>query len=32
MEMMQIDLNRLGEWAVKNAIVISPTKTRQFIS
>jgi hypothetical protein len=27
MENFQIDLNRLGEWAVENAMVINPTKS-----
>jgi hypothetical protein len=28
MENLQIDLNRLGEWAVENAMVINPTKSK----
>jgi hypothetical protein len=28
MEKLQIDLNRLGEWAVKNAMVINPAKSK----
>jgi hypothetical protein len=33
MEKLQIDLNRLGESAVENAmILIKPAKTRQFVS
>jgi hypothetical protein len=28
MEKLQIDLNRLGEWAVENAIIINPTKSK----
>jgi hypothetical protein len=27
-ENLQIDLNRLGEWAVENAMEINPTKSR----
>jgi hypothetical protein len=27
MEKLQIDLNRLGEWAVENAMVINPAKS-----
>jgi hypothetical protein len=28
MENLQIDLNRLGEWAVENAMVINPGKSK----
>jgi hypothetical protein len=28
MEKLQIDLNRLGEWAGENAIKINPTKSK----
>jgi hypothetical protein len=28
MEMLQIDLNRLGEWAVENVMVINPAKKK----
>jgi hypothetical protein len=28
MENLQIDLNRLGEWAVENAMVINPAKNK----
>jgi hypothetical protein len=28
MENLQIDLNRLGEWAVENAMVITPAKCK----
>jgi hypothetical protein len=28
MECSQIDLNRLGEWAVGNAIIINPAKSK----
>jgi hypothetical protein len=28
MEKLQIDLNRLGEWAVENAMVINPAKSK----
>jgi hypothetical protein len=32
MEKLQIDLNRLGEWAVENEMVINPAKSKQFVS
>jgi hypothetical protein len=32
MEMLQTDLNRLGEWAAENAIVFNPANARQFVS
>jgi hypothetical protein len=28
MEKLQIDLNRLGEWAVENVMIINPTKSK----
>jgi hypothetical protein len=28
MENLQIDLKRLGEWAVENAVVINPAKSK----
>jgi hypothetical protein len=28
MEKLQRDLNRLGEWAVENAMVINPAKSK----
>jgi hypothetical protein len=28
MEKLQTDLNRLGEWAVENAMVINPAKSK----
>jgi hypothetical protein len=28
MEELQIDLNRLGEWAVENAMIINTTKSK----
>jgi hypothetical protein len=33
MEKLQIDLNRLGEWAIENAMVINPAKSKAvFVS
>jgi hypothetical protein len=30
MEKLQRDLNRLGEWAVGNAMVINPAKSKEI--
>jgi hypothetical protein len=32
MEILQIDPNRLGEWAFENEMIINPAKLRLFVS
>jgi hypothetical protein len=31
MENLQIDLNRLGEWALENEVIINPIKSKVFV-